>query len=276
MSDTPDSVAEAHDAEAHMLRMLFETIPECGVFVDANLFISKRRANAALDAILARAFSSPTPEPTDACPTWRETTDEQVQPCSTQTAYFQVRYYCDKCGKELDAFAGNILPLKGDTPTPAPEPDVEAALKRIAASCKRCGGKGYREMDEVFMGGQPPRRIPCICQHDAEVLRTALEAKDGRIEELTADIGYYHGNSIQHWYAKAKAHGAAIMRVWQVLADAGYPADGKTDVAERARQALTLVSEQRDRLRETGIGYLLHPRSIEHARALKAAIEEAQ
>lgn len=30
--------------------------------------------------------------------------------------YVQARYYCDKCGKELDAFAGNILPLKSAIP----------------------------------------------------------------------------------------------------------------------------------------------------------------
>lgn len=46
----------------------------------------------------------------------------------------------------------------------------------------------------------------------------------------------YRGNSVQHWHAKATAYSDVIMRLWDVLKEAGVKQQG--DVVNTVREAL--------------------------------------
>jgi len=48
----------------------------------------------------------------------------------------------------------------------------------------------------------------------------------------------YKGNSVEHWYAKAKSYGYICEKCWDELRDCGYGPDGKTGLDSRIREVL--------------------------------------
>jgi hypothetical protein len=87
-------------------------------------------------------------------------------------------------------------------------------------------------------------------KHDLSVIKQALEERDDALQqvELMATETVYRGNSVQHWHAKATAYGNVIMRIWDVLRDAGVKQEG--DVVSTVRAALANRTADRENARE--------------------------
>lgn len=75
-------------------------------------------------------------------------------------------------------------------------------------------------------------------KHDLSIIKQALEERDDALQkvELMASEMVYRGNSVQHWHAKATAYSDVIMRLWDVLKEAGVKQQG--DVVNTVREAL--------------------------------------
>lgn len=56
--------------------------------------------------------------------------------------------------------------------------------------------------------------------------------------QLLADEAVYEGNSISWTYRKAIKYRDALERAWSAMAEAGYPADGETELSDAIRAAL--------------------------------------
>ena len=64
-----------------------------------------------------------------------------------------------------------------------------------------------------------------------------LEDADNRYHLLASEL-VYEGTSVQHWRSKAKAYGDAIMQIWDVLREAGYPPGQGKKVVEVVADAI--------------------------------------
>ena len=72
---------------------------------------------------------------------------------------------------------------------------------------------------------------------DLDAIRQAIEERDSAVEDthLLANEMVYMGNSVNHWWSKAKANGNALSRAWDALREAGINPDGEMEVSDAIR-----------------------------------------
>ena len=68
---------------------------------------------------------------------------------------------------------------------------------------------------------------------DLDAISQAIEERNDALERLhmMASEMVYQGNSVQHWYNKAKAYQSALQKAWDALQANGIHPDGEMDVA---------------------------------------------
>jgi hypothetical protein len=73
---------------------------------------------------------------------------------------------------------------------------------------------------------------------DLDAIKQAIEERDEAVQQYhdLAQSMVYHGNSVAHWYGKAKAYRDAIGKVWNELQAAGIACDGNKSCADGVRE----------------------------------------
>jgi hypothetical protein len=73
---------------------------------------------------------------------------------------------------------------------------------------------------------------------DLDAIKQAIEERDEAVQQYhdLAQSMVYHGNSVAHWYGKAKAYRDAIGKVWNELLAAGIACDGNKSCADGVRE----------------------------------------